>query len=74
MNPSGMVGSTTVNSYNESRSMSFSALSNSSQCTVHEMEAMKTLCQSFREHLEEMEQHLIGQQALLSRDMSEEER
>uniref|UniRef100_A0A671FZI8 ITPR interacting domain containing 1 n=1 Tax=Rhinolophus ferrumequinum TaxID=59479 RepID=A0A671FZI8_RHIFE len=43
-------------------------------CTVHEMEAMKTLCQSFREHLEEMEQHLIGQQALLSRDMSEEER
>ncbi|KAM5203650.1 protein ITPRID1 isoform 2-T2 [Hipposideros larvatus] len=43
-------------------------------CTVHKMEAMKTLCQSFREHLEEMEQHLIGQQALFSRDMSEEER
>nr|XP_019581769.1 PREDICTED: coiled-coil domain-containing protein 129 isoform X2 [Rhinolophus sinicus] len=43
-------------------------------CTVHDMEAMRTLCQSFREYLEEMEQHLIGQQALLSRDMSEEER
>ncbi|XP_012330566.2 protein ITPRID1 isoform X2 [Aotus nancymaae] len=43
-------------------------------CTVHEMEAMKTICQSFREHLEEMEQHLMGQQALFSRDMSEEER
>uniref|UniRef100_A0A2K6SED6 ITPR interacting domain containing 1 n=1 Tax=Saimiri boliviensis boliviensis TaxID=39432 RepID=A0A2K6SED6_SAIBB len=43
-------------------------------CTVHEMEAMKTICQSFREHLEEMEQHLMGQQAFFSRDMSEEER
>uniref|UniRef100_A0A8C9A1D4 ITPR interacting domain containing 1 n=1 Tax=Prolemur simus TaxID=1328070 RepID=A0A8C9A1D4_PROSS len=43
-------------------------------CTVHEMEAMKTICQSFREHLEEVEQHLTGQQALFSRDMSEEER
>ncbi|XP_036897086.1 protein ITPRID1 isoform X2 [Sturnira hondurensis] len=43
-------------------------------CTAHEMEAMKRLCQGFREHLEEMEQHLIGQQALFSRDMSEEER
>ncbi|XP_008052814.2 coiled-coil domain-containing protein 129 [Carlito syrichta] len=43
-------------------------------CTVHEMEAMKMLCQSFREHLEEMEQHLTRQQALFSRDMSEEER
>ncbi|XP_053465358.1 protein ITPRID1 isoform X2 [Nycticebus coucang] len=43
-------------------------------CTVHEMEAMKMVCQSFREHLEEIEQHLMGQQALLSRDMSEEER
>ncbi|VTJ55979.1 Hypothetical predicted protein [Marmota monax] len=38
------------------------------------MEAMKTVCQSFREHLEEIEQHLTGQQALFSRDMSEEER
>ncbi|XP_036982446.2 protein ITPRID1 isoform X2 [Artibeus jamaicensis] len=43
-------------------------------CTAHEMEAMKMLCQGFREHLEEMEQHLTGQQALFSRDMSEEER
>ncbi|XP_004385393.2 LOW QUALITY PROTEIN: protein ITPRID1 [Trichechus manatus latirostris] len=43
-------------------------------CTVHEMETMKTVCQSFREHLEEVEQHLMGQQALFSRDMSEEER
>ncbi|KAB1276371.1 Protein ITPRID1 [Camelus dromedarius] len=44
------------------------------KCTVHEMETMKTVCQSFREHLEEIEQHLRGQQALFSRDMSEEER
>ncbi|XP_055276896.1 protein ITPRID1 [Moschus berezovskii] len=43
-------------------------------CTVHEMETMKTVCQSFREHLEETEQHLREQQALLSRDMTEEER
>lgn len=43
-------------------------------CTVHEMETMKMVCQSFREHLEEIEQHLRGQQALFSRDMSEEER
>ncbi|XP_037373912.1 protein ITPRID1 [Talpa occidentalis] len=43
-------------------------------CTVHEMEAMKTVCQSFRDHLEEIEAHLTGQQALFSRDMLEEER
>uniref|UniRef100_A0A452T4P3 ITPR interacting domain containing 1 n=1 Tax=Ursus maritimus TaxID=29073 RepID=A0A452T4P3_URSMA len=43
-------------------------------CTVHEMETMKTVCQSFREHLQEIEQHLTGQQALFCRDMSEEER
>lgn len=43
-------------------------------CTVHEMEMMKKICQSFREHLEEIEQHLAGQQMLFSRDMSEEER
>ncbi|XP_039718610.1 protein ITPRID1 [Pteropus medius] len=43
-------------------------------CSVHEMEAMKTLCQSFREHLEEIEPPLIGQQAIFSRDVSEEER
>uniref|UniRef100_A0A8C3W4P8 ITPR interacting domain containing 1 n=1 Tax=Catagonus wagneri TaxID=51154 RepID=A0A8C3W4P8_9CETA len=43
-------------------------------CTVLEMETMKMVCQSFRQHLEEIEQHLRGQQALFSRDMSEEER
>uniref|UniRef100_A0A8C8X9D4 ITPR interacting domain containing 1 n=1 Tax=Panthera leo TaxID=9689 RepID=A0A8C8X9D4_PANLE len=43
-------------------------------CTVQEMEAMKTVCQCFREHLEEIERHLTGQQALFYRDMSEEER
>ncbi|XP_037692945.1 protein ITPRID1 isoform X2 [Choloepus didactylus] len=43
-------------------------------CTVHEMEMMKTVCHSFREHLEEIEQHLVRQQTLFSRDMSEEER
>ncbi|XP_004677199.1 PREDICTED: coiled-coil domain-containing protein 129 [Condylura cristata] len=43
-------------------------------CTVPEMEAMKTVCQSLREHLLEIEEHLTGQQALFSRDMTEEER
>ncbi|XP_006832334.1 PREDICTED: coiled-coil domain-containing protein 129 [Chrysochloris asiatica] len=43
-------------------------------CTVQEMETMQTVCQSFREHLEEIEQHLKGQQEIFSRDMSEEER
>ncbi|EHB03582.1 Coiled-coil domain-containing protein 129 [Heterocephalus glaber] len=43
-------------------------------CTVHDLEAMKMICQSFREHLEEIEQHLLGQQTLFCRDMSEEER
>ncbi|XP_016077746.1 PREDICTED: coiled-coil domain-containing protein 129 [Miniopterus natalensis] len=43
-------------------------------CTIHEMEAMKTLCRGFREHLEEIEEHLTGQQALFSRDLSDEER
>ncbi|XP_023565726.1 coiled-coil domain-containing protein 129 isoform X2 [Octodon degus] len=43
-------------------------------CTIQEIEAMKTICQSFREHLEEIEQHLVCQQALLCKDMSEEER
>ena len=38
------------------------------------METMKTVCQSFREYLEEIEQHLRGQQALFSRDMTEVER
>ncbi|XP_005863055.2 PREDICTED: coiled-coil domain-containing protein 129 isoform X1 [Myotis brandtii] len=42
--------------------------------TARETEAMRTLCQCFQEHLEEMEKHLTGQQALFSRDMSEEER
>ncbi|VCW96880.1 unnamed protein product [Gulo gulo] len=43
-------------------------------CTVQEMEVMKMVCQSFQEHLEEIEQHLTGQQALFCRAMSEEER
>ncbi|XP_052576562.1 protein ITPRID1 isoform X2 [Peromyscus californicus insignis] len=43
-------------------------------CTVYEMETMKMVCQSFQEHLEEIEQHFMGQQALFPRDMSEEER
>uniref|UniRef100_A0A8C7EPF5 ITPR-interacting domain-containing protein n=1 Tax=Neovison vison TaxID=452646 RepID=A0A8C7EPF5_NEOVI len=43
-------------------------------CTVQEMEVMKMVCQSFQEHLEEIEQHLTGQQALFCRDMTEEER
>ncbi|KAM6151993.1 LOW QUALITY PROTEIN: protein ITPRID1 [Erethizon dorsatum] len=43
-------------------------------CTVQEMEAMKMICQSFREHLEEIEQQLMGQQTLVCRDVSEEER
>uniref|UniRef100_A0A5F9C5P7 ITPR interacting domain containing 1 n=1 Tax=Oryctolagus cuniculus TaxID=9986 RepID=A0A5F9C5P7_RABIT len=42
--------------------------------TVQEMEAMKMVCRGFREHLEEIEQHLTGQQALFYRHMSEEER
>ncbi|KAL6035165.1 hypothetical protein STEG23_031082, partial [Scotinomys teguina] len=42
--------------------------------TVYEMETMKMVCQSFQEHLEEIEQHFMGQQALFPRDMSEEER
>ncbi|EFB30205.1 hypothetical protein PANDA_007932, partial [Ailuropoda melanoleuca] len=51
-----------------------SAVKELCSCTVHEMETMKTVCQSFREHLQEIEQHLTGQQALFCRDMSEEER
>ncbi|XP_048193112.1 protein ITPRID1 [Perognathus longimembris pacificus] len=43
-------------------------------CTLHGLEAITIVCQSFREYLEEVGQHLAGQQALLSRDMSEEER
>ncbi|EGW05187.1 protein ITPRID1 [Cricetulus griseus] len=43
-------------------------------CTVYEMETMKMVCQTFQEHLEEIEQHFMGQQALFPRDMSEEER
>ncbi|CAO2603944.1 Protein ITPRID1 [Lemmus lemmus] len=43
-------------------------------CTVYEMETMKMVCQSFQEHLEEIEQHFVEQQAFFHRDMSEEER
>ncbi|TKC52928.1 hypothetical protein EI555_009104 [Monodon monoceros] len=34
---------------------------------IPEMETMRTVCQSFRKHLEEIEQHLREQQALFSR-------
>jgi len=52
----------------------FSGCSFCCQCTVYEMETMKMVCQSFQEHLEEIEQHFMGQQALFPGDMSEEER
>uniref|UniRef100_A0A8C4W6Z0 ITPR interacting domain containing 1 n=1 Tax=Gopherus evgoodei TaxID=1825980 RepID=A0A8C4W6Z0_9SAUR len=43
-------------------------------CTIHEIEAMKSSCQSFREKLDEIEQHLIEQQDLFSSAMSDEGR
>ncbi|XP_030407171.1 protein ITPRID1 isoform X2 [Gopherus evgoodei] len=45
-----------------------------SPCTIHEIEAMKSSCQSFREKLDEIEQHLIEQQDLFSSAMSDEGR
>nr|XP_032623104.1 protein ITPRID1 isoform X2 [Chelonoidis abingdonii] len=47
---------------------------NISPCTIHEIEAMKSSCQSFREKLDEIEQHLIEQQDLFSSSMSDEGR
>ncbi|KAM4875012.1 protein ITPRID1 [Thomomys bottae] len=52
----------------------FSALSAYPQCTLHGLEVMTTVCQSFRECLEEAGRYLAGQQALFSKDMSKEER
>ncbi|GAB1290859.1 Protein ITPRID1 [Apodemus speciosus] len=43
-------------------------------CSFYEMETMKMVCQSFQEHLEAIDQHFMGHQALFPRDMSEEER
>ncbi|KAF7247701.1 Protein ITPRID1 [Varanus komodoensis] len=41
---------------------------------VHEMEVMKNSCQKFRERLDEIELHLIEQEALFSSQMSDEGR
>lgn len=43
-------------------------------CVAREMEVMKKVCQSFREHLEDITQHLTRQQAFFFKDMTEEER
>ncbi|XP_026519334.1 protein ITPRID1-like [Terrapene carolina triunguis] len=45
-----------------------------SPCTIHEIEAMKSSCQSFREKLDEIEQHLVEQHDLFSSAMSDEGR
>ncbi|CAM4592920.1 protein ITPRID1 isoform X1 [Lepidochelys kempii] len=45
-----------------------------SPCTINEIEAMKSSCQSFREKLDEIEQHLIEQQDLFPSAMSAEGR
>ncbi|XP_044275132.1 protein ITPRID1 [Varanus komodoensis] len=50
------------------------AMRNISSCTVHEMEVMKNSCQKFRERLDEIELHLIEQEALFSSQMSDEGR
>ncbi|XP_061852867.1 protein ITPRID1 [Colius striatus] len=47
---------------------------NSAPCTLHEIEAMKHSCQHFQEKLDEIEQHLIEQQALFSSAMTDEGR
>ncbi|KAH0627200.1 hypothetical protein JD844_002674 [Phrynosoma platyrhinos] len=49
-------------------------LRNISSCTVHEIEVMKNSCQKFQERLDEIEQHLIEQEALFSTSMSNEGR
>ncbi|KAJ6661938.1 hypothetical protein lerEdw1_012785 [Lerista edwardsae] len=51
-----------------------SAVRNVSSCTVHEIEVMKNSCQKFRERLDEIEQHLIEQEAACSSAMSDEGR
>ncbi|KAM9572934.1 protein ITPRID1 isoform 4-T4 [Guaruba guarouba] len=44
------------------------------QCTLNEIEAMKSSCQHFQEKLDEIEQHLTEQQALFSSAMPDEGR
>uniref|UniRef100_K7G5M7 ITPR interacting domain containing 1 n=1 Tax=Pelodiscus sinensis TaxID=13735 RepID=K7G5M7_PELSI len=48
------------------------ALRTITPCTIHEIEVMKRSCQSFREKLDEIEQHLVEQQNLFSSAMSDE--
>ncbi|XP_061442110.1 protein ITPRID1 [Rhineura floridana] len=50
------------------------AMRNISSCTVHEIEVMRSSCQRFRERLDEIEQHLVEQEALFSSAMSSEGR
>nr|XP_006124089.1 coiled-coil domain-containing protein 129 [Pelodiscus sinensis] len=50
------------------------ALRTITPCTIHEIEVMKRSCQSFREKLDEIEQHLVEQQNLFSSAMSDEGR
>nr|XP_034985441.1 protein ITPRID1 isoform X2 [Zootoca vivipara] len=50
------------------------AMRNISSCTVHEIEVMRNSCQRFRERLDEIEQHMMEQEALFSSAMSAEER
>ncbi|XP_042328192.1 protein ITPRID1-like [Sceloporus undulatus] len=47
---------------------------NISSGTVHEIEVMKNSCKKFQERLDEIEQHLIEQEALFSTSMSNEGR
>uniref|UniRef100_A0A8C8AZT0 ITPR-interacting domain-containing protein n=1 Tax=Otus sunia TaxID=257818 RepID=A0A8C8AZT0_9STRI len=47
---------------------------NLAPCTLHEIEVMKSSCQRFQEKLDEIEQHLIEQQALFSDTMQDEGR
>ncbi|XP_067418544.1 protein ITPRID1 [Emydura macquarii macquarii] len=54
--------------------LQYTAMRSISPCTIHEIEAMKSSCQSFREKLDEIEQHLIEQQDPFSSDMSDEGR
>uniref|UniRef100_A0A8B9W3Z1 ITPR interacting domain containing 1 n=1 Tax=Anas zonorhyncha TaxID=75864 RepID=A0A8B9W3Z1_9AVES len=50
------------------------AMRNLPQCTLQEIDLMKISCQHFREKLDEIEQHLTEQQALLSDVMPHEGR
>ncbi|XP_074842165.1 protein ITPRID1 [Carettochelys insculpta] len=50
------------------------AVRNIFPCTIQDIEAMKSSCQSFREKLDELEQYLAEQQDLFPSTMSEEGR